>query len=149
MLIIYTKVLVINILKYFLLVTNRRSPSPRVCRSSSHDPVGSYLTGQWPRDITSSTFFPLSNSGTSNKSTQASRVFRRPAEKTNYFLCLQLFSEFFPIHVKMMCNAHCAYIRTVAKQHEIIKFSTNKNNHNWLKVAHDILIHNPKESSLI
>lgn len=51
-------------------VTNRRSPSPRVCRSSSHDPVGSYLTGQWPRDITSSTFFPLSNSGTSNKSTQ-------------------------------------------------------------------------------
>ncbi|XP_039263000.1 glucocorticoid-induced transcript 1 protein-like isoform X2 [Styela clava] len=56
-------------------VTNRRSPSPRVCRTSSHDSVpaaltGTYLTGQWPRELTSNSFITPSNSGTSTKSTQ-------------------------------------------------------------------------------
>lgn len=56
-------------------VTNRRSPSPRVCRTSSHDSVpaltGTYLTGQWPRELTPNSFIttPI-NSGTSTKSTQ-------------------------------------------------------------------------------
>lgn len=59
-------------------VMNRRSPSPRVCRNSSMDSVpaltGTYLTGQWPREVpqnTAPTALIVTNYGTSsNKSTQ-------------------------------------------------------------------------------
>lgn len=56
-------------------VANRRSPSPRVCRTSSLDTVpaltGTYLTGQWPRELApNSIISSQTNSTTSTKATQ-------------------------------------------------------------------------------